>query len=78
MSRNTDGFGSERNIQKHWNYVTKQSHGNALTKGPSNYKTEELLQLSKSSIRTVAGLLTRYCTLNGYLQKIGIIAGDTN
>ena len=40
-------------------------------------RTKQFLSLSKSELRTITGLLTGHCRLNGHMAKMGLVSDPT-
>jgi hypothetical protein len=57
---------------KRWNLAPGLKHGKAAIGKPSQKLTNEVLQLRRTQIRQVVGLLTGHCHLRKHLHRLGV------
>jgi hypothetical protein len=62
-----------RKHEEHWQSIYGQRQAKDFLKKPSAKNAWELLNLSRSQLRIMTGLLTGHCHLKGHLLKLGLV-----
>lgn len=76
MTRRTVAEWVKQQHQQYWDNVEGQRHSKLMMEKQSNQLTANILQLNRTQLRVVTGLLTGHCHLRKHLYKMGIFRNE--